>query len=112
MKKRNTVNKCDKECEERRQSPLVDKALQCIESMMKRNKLEYRHVLAAMRIKHKRETAAVILSMRKDGASIRKIARAVHMDDKYVSAVIKEQTASPMEVAKANDKTSKKAFRR
>lgn len=65
-------------------------AIRCIESAMKRNKLSLIHVHVAVNAMVKDRTVKVVLDMRSHGASIRRIAREIHMDDKRVSCIIKK----------------------
>lgn len=67
----------------------VQKAIQVIESAMKRNRLNLGEMYHAMTKMLDCAVEAAILRMRAAGDSIRKIARTIHMDDRRVSAIIK-----------------------
>lgn len=64
-------------------------AIRCVESSMKRNKLTLDDIMDAVKFLYKKRLVGYILSCKTRGDSIRKIARAVHMDDKRVSAILK-----------------------
>ena len=71
----------------------TDKTIELLMSMMKRNRLELIDVQKAINVIVGRTLRDTILGLRKDGKSIRHIARFVHMDDKKVSAFLKKCAA-------------------
>lgn len=68
----------------------IEKSIKLIESMEKRHKLEFINIYRAVCTIIYAKTEQTIISLRKRGESIRMIARWVHMDDKRVSAILKE----------------------
>lgn len=69
----------------------VECAINCTEYSMRRNKLSLLHMCAAIGVLEKRHLISVIREMRDAGKSIHFIARAIHMDDKRVSAILKKE---------------------
>ena len=85
----------------------VNKAIQVIESAMKRNHLSLGDVYRAASIMLDRAVEDTIMRMRAAGASIKKISRAIHMDDRRVSAIIKAATSKPCKPCKTCKKCKK-----
>ena len=71
----------------------IKKSIKLIRSMEKRNKLDFINIFRAANIIADCMTEDTILNLRRQGYSIRKIARYIHMDDKRVSAILKENKA-------------------
>jgi len=69
-------------------------AVDAITSAMKRKKLKLFHMYRAVNILVDCAVEANILELRSKGWSIRKIARAVHMNDKRVALIIKDNAAN------------------
>ena len=67
----------------------VEKAKGLIYQMGKRHKLKLINVHRALCAIENALTEEAILDMRAKGMSVRAIARAIHMDDRHVSAIIK-----------------------
>jgi len=69
-------------------------AADAIASAMKRKKLKLYHMYRAVNILVDCAVKANILELRSKGWSIRKIARSVHMNDKRVASIIKDNAAN------------------
>ena len=70
-------------------------AIRCIESSMKRNRLNILHIGAALDTIEKRMVVQTVLKMKAEGFTNRKIARTIHIDDKKVSAIVKDNATKP-----------------
>lgn len=71
----------------------IEKSMKLLKSMEKRNKLDFINIFRAANIIIDCMTEDTILNLRKQGYSIRKIAKSIHMDDRRVSAILKENKA-------------------
>ena len=71
----------------------IEKSIKLVESMEKRHKLEFINIYSAVCTIVDARTEQTIISLRKRGESIRRIARSIHMDDSRVSAILKENNA-------------------
>ena len=71
----------------------IEKSMKLLKSMEKRNKLDFINILRAAATIIDCMTEDTILNLRRQGYSIRKIARSIHMDDRRVSAILKENKA-------------------
>ena len=71
----------------------IEKSMKLLKSMEKRNKLDFINILRAVTTIIDCMTEDTILNLRRQGYSIRKIARSIHMDDRRVSAILKENKA-------------------
>lgn len=71
----------------------IEKSMKLLKSMEKRNKLDFINIFRAATTIIDCMTEDTILNLRRQGYSIRKIARSIHMDDRRVSAILKENKA-------------------
>ena len=71
----------------------IEKSMKLLKSMEKRNKLDFINIFRAATTIIDCMTEDTILNLRRQGYSIRKIARSIHVDDRRVSAILKENKA-------------------
>ena len=71
----------------------IEKSMKLLKAMEKRNNLDFINIFRAANIIIDCMTEDTILKLRSQGYSIRKIARSIHMDDRRVSAILKENKA-------------------
>lgn len=71
----------------------IEKSMKLLKSMEKRNKLDFINIFRAAATIIDCMTEDTILNLHRQGYSIRKIARSIHMDDKRISAILKENKA-------------------
>jgi predicted transcriptional regulator len=71
----------------------IEKSMKLLKSMEKRNKLDFINIFRAANTIIDCMKENTIVNLRRQGYSIRKIARSIHMDDGRVSAILKENNA-------------------
>lgn len=71
----------------------IEKAMKLLKAMEKRNNLDFVNIFRAATTIIDCMTEETILNLRRQGYSIRKIARSIHMDDKRVSEILKANKA-------------------
>ena len=84
------ANKCGYPKEDKNQ---IEKSMKLLKAMEKRNNLDFINIFRAANIIIDCMTEDTILKLRSQGYSIRKIARSIHMGDRRVSAILKENKA-------------------
>lgn len=88
-KKNAKVTPCTNACKAK--ADRTDEAINAIQSAMKRKGLNLTDMYRAVNVLVDCAVEQTILRMHSQGFSIRKVARAVHMDDRRVSEIIKSK---------------------
>lgn len=71
----------------------IEKSMKLLKAMEKRNNLDFMNIFRAANIIIDCMKEDTILNLRRKGYNIRKIARSIHMDDRRVSDILKDNKA-------------------